>query len=303
MPTITLLDPKLDFVFKRLFTESPDLLTDLINAVRSTEPPVVELSILNPEIVPEELSGKHIVLDILAVDATGKRFNIEMQCNQHAGWEARSVYYLARSLGNQLQAGERYDRLQPVVGIHLMDFDLFPVPDQASWRFELRDRTYPDIMLDQCLELYMVEMPKADRLAGQTSSSSQLSRALAEWIVYFKHWREETMMQTIERPAIQKAYQHLHALSGDDLARHRAFVRERALRDAATERAYAIQKGIAIGEARGIARTLQRQLQAKFGALPASVEAQLHTADPAQLEQWAEHVLTAKTLDQLFNHH
>jgi len=106
-------------------------------------------------------------------------------------------------------------------------------------------------------------------------------------------------MQTIERPAIQKAYQHLHALSGDDLARHRAFVRERALRDAATERAHAI----AIGEARGIARTLQRLLQAKFGALPASVEAQLHTADPAQLEQWAERVLTAKTLDQLFNHH
>jgi hypothetical protein len=35
-----LLDPKNDFVFKRLFADAPDLLAALINAVRSSDPPV-----------------------------------------------------------------------------------------------------------------------------------------------------------------------------------------------------------------------------------------------------------------------
>ena len=39
MPSYPLLDPKLDVVFKKLFVEAPDLLADLINAVRSDEPP------------------------------------------------------------------------------------------------------------------------------------------------------------------------------------------------------------------------------------------------------------------------
>lgn len=113
MPHQPLLDPKLDVIFKRLFAEAPDLLADLINAVRSDEPPIVELRVLNPQIAPEELTGKFIVLDILARDLTGQLFNIEMQTRNHAGWPSRSLYYLARNLGRQLQSGRaiiRYSR-------------------------------------------------------------------------------------------------------------------------------------------------------------------------------------------------
>ncbi|MFA7664642.1 MAG: PD-(D/E)XK nuclease family transposase, partial [Burkholderiaceae bacterium] len=66
-----LLDPRNDFVFKRLFTQRPELLADLINAVRSEHPPVQVVEILNPRIDPAELSGKFIVLDVLARDALG----------------------------------------------------------------------------------------------------------------------------------------------------------------------------------------------------------------------------------------
>jgi len=38
MPTPILLDPKNDYVFKRLFTQAPELLVSLINAVRADEP-------------------------------------------------------------------------------------------------------------------------------------------------------------------------------------------------------------------------------------------------------------------------
>jgi len=297
MPERSLLDPKLDSVFKRLFAESPDALADLINAVRSDEPPVVGLEIRNPEIAANELRGKHIVLDIWAQDATGKQFDIEMQTSKHAGWNARSVYYMARALGEQLKEGEGYDHIQPVIGIHLMDFDLFPEPDQALWEFELRDRKRPAVVLDRCLQLNLIELPKADRLRPQ------INPILAQWITYFEHFCEESVMQQIQHPPIQKTYQRLHALSGDELARREAFVRERALRDEITEKAEAEARGRTMGLVEGQVTILNRQLRAKFGELSPVVEARLQTAEPAQLEHWADRVLFAETLEQVFSQH
>ena len=51
-PSPPLLDPKNDYVFKRLFAETPELLVALINAVRSHDPPVAQVQILNPLIDP-----------------------------------------------------------------------------------------------------------------------------------------------------------------------------------------------------------------------------------------------------------
>ena len=51
-----LLDPKNDFVFKKLFGEAPALLAALINAVRSAEPPVTVVEVFNPRIAPEDLA-------------------------------------------------------------------------------------------------------------------------------------------------------------------------------------------------------------------------------------------------------
>ncbi len=76
---IGLLDPKNDYVFKRLFADSPELLAALINAVRWRLPPVVAVTVKNPQIDREELRGKYIVLDILAEDAAGHQFDVEMR--------------------------------------------------------------------------------------------------------------------------------------------------------------------------------------------------------------------------------
>jgi hypothetical protein len=60
---------------------------------------------------------------VLARDGGGKQYNIEMQVRRYDAWGQRSVYYLARLLGQQLQAGGDYRHLKAVVGIHLLDFD------------------------------------------------------------------------------------------------------------------------------------------------------------------------------------
>ena len=164
---VDLLDPKNDFVFKKLFATSPTLLAALINAVRSDEPPIEVVEVINPRIDSDELKGKFIVLDILVKDQQGHYYNIEMQVCRYDAWSARSTYYLARTLSTQIVSGQDYQALKPVIGIHLLNFDLFDAPNQtqqAQWCFELRDRKNPQIKLGDELQVHIIELSKADRL-------------------------------------------------------------------------------------------------------------------------------------------
>ena len=247
-----LLDPKNDFVFKRLFVGSPELLADLINAVRNDAPPIEVVEVLNPRIDPDELAGKFIILDVLARDEAGRLYNIEMQVRRHAGWNARSTYYLARTLSKQLKNGDDYRELKPVIGIHLVDFDLFDAPDQVLWCFELRDRTRPHIVLTGELQLNVIELRKADRLLPQHAGT------LAAWVAWFEHWHEESIMSAITHRPVQQAMEQLKGLSADDEMRRLAFVRERALHDEVSFTNAAREEGRALGREEGIEQGLEQ---------------------------------------------
>jgi predicted transposase/invertase (TIGR01784 family) len=224
---VDLLDPKNDYVFFRVFSEEPALLVDLINVVRRDEPPIVAVSLLNPRLTPERLTGKPLVLDLNASDEQGQRYSIEMQVRRFAVWSARGILYLARLLSEQLEAGEDYRRLKPVIGIHLLDFTLFEAPEQALWCFEMRDRVRPEVRLGRELQLNIVELCKADRLG-------QLPERLSAWIAYFEHWREDSTMSTHPYPPVQQAIEKLRALSADKETRYWAEARAKALSDEAT---------------------------------------------------------------------
>ncbi len=300
----TLLDPKNDYVFKRLFAEAPRLLIALINAVRADEPAIIELEVLNPKIDPEELAGKYIILDVQAMDETGKRYNVEMQVRRYNAWSARSAFYLARMLSQQLEQGEDYSELKPAIGIHLLDFDLFQTPDQqnqAVWCFEMRDRHRPAVRLGKELQLNLIELRKADKLG-------LVSEELNAWITFFEHWQEELTMANIAYEPVKEALARVKELSADEEARRLAFVRERAVRDeisllndAKSEgRKEGLQEGRQEGLLEGEARLLTKQIKFRFGELPDWVIDKLAEADTNQLEQWGEQLLQVETLEQVF---
>ncbi|NEX23914.1 Rpn family recombination-promoting nuclease/putative transposase, partial [Thiorhodococcus mannitoliphagus] len=193
-------------------------------------PPIVEVSLLNPQLTPERLGGKQLILDLKAIDEQGRRYNIEMQVRRFAAWSTRGMLYLSRLLSDQLEAGEDYRRLKPVIGIHLLDFTLFAAPeqaDQALWCFEMRDRARPEVRLGRELQLNIVELRKADRLG-------QLSERLSAWIAYFEHWREDATMSTHPYAPVQRAIEKLRALSADEETRYWAEARAKAQSDEAT---------------------------------------------------------------------
>lgn len=65
----------------------------------------------------------------------------------------------------------------------------------------------------------------------------------------------------------------------------------------------AMEKGVEQGFEQGSLNILLKQLSHRFGELPPSVLEKLHTANPGQLEHWAENILDAETLEDVFTLH
>ena len=59
-------------------------------------------------------------------------------------------------------------------------------------------------------------------------------------------------------------------------------------------------EGIREGRVDGERTVLERLLRRRFGRLPPAVTDRLHQAPAADLEAWAENVLDARTLDDVF---
>jgi hypothetical protein len=62
-----------------------------------------------------------------------------------------------------------------------------------------------------------------------------------------------------------------------------------------------VAKGVVEGVAKGQRKVLLRLLRARFGALPEPVMARIRAADEAQLDAWADRVLTAPTLEAVLD--
>ena len=308
-PAFGLLDPCNDFVFKALFVEKPALLLDLINAVREHLPAIEDIEILNPAIPPEALEGKAIVLDLLARDRSGRRFNIEMQVRRQPALPKRSVFYLSRVVSGQLEAGEQYASLAPVIGIQLLDFVYFrDRPGKACWRYVLRDDEFGEVLPDSPLEVNLVELPKADRL-GENDRSTPLSA----WVTFFKHAQEPDIMSQIDYPPVREAMDTLRGISDDELKQLHALARKRALMDQAelvdearTEgraegRAEGRNEGLTEGAVNTRIQMLTRQLTVRFGPLPEAAVERIHSGTAEDHERWAERLLTAASLDAVFS--
>src|SRR5690554_101724 len=63
-----------------------------------------------------------------------------------------------------------------------------------------------------------------------------------------------------------------------------------------------MEQWIDSGIKQGVRRALRRQIYVKFGELPAWVDERLKQASDEQLDTWVARILTANTLDEVFNH-
>ncbi|WP_157666721.1 PD-(D/E)XK nuclease family transposase [Bordetella genomosp. 13] len=279
-----------DLIFKALFCRQPHLLSDLINAVRHPAPPIRITRILNPHLLADDPGGKRVEFDILAQDANGWLFIVEMQGRWTSHWPSRNTYYVARGLAGQLRAGQGYALLRPAVGIALLGQDSRAnVSDQADWRFSLRDARRPSIEFADMLQLHVVELPKAERVRTGFPP-------LDAWVACLRHNLNEDVMNRITYPPVREALWDLESMCSEEELRIRAMLREIGEMDHQAEMQYEREEGRRLA----IRHVLEQQITQRFGGLSPLARAKLDEAEADQLGAWTLNVLQASSVEQIF---
>lgn len=223
-----LLDPKLDVVFKLLFTrdhpDSREALIGLLTAVLRPSSLLTSVEVLNPEIGKAAVDDKGIVLDIRARLADGTITNVELQARNVAPFRKRFLYYWARAFSQQLSPGDGYTALCPTISVALLSYR---EPENPRFHAVFRIlEAHDHAPYGDALELHLVQLP---RLAELTEADRVGDAALLRWTKFFAaRSAEELDEASMNDPAVSKARDILHRLSADPDARRMAEERERA---------------------------------------------------------------------------
>ncbi len=298
------LDPKLDIVFWMLFgaEQNRALLISLLNAVLQPPVPIEWAEVEHAQ--PERLGvdDKGIALDVRVRLTNGEQIDVEMQTQRHPALRERALYYWARLYVGQLQRGLAYTDLRRCVVVWITSFNELPERRFHSV-FSLREARGMAPLTDH-IELHLVELPK---LCDELDENDEPS--LVAWGKFLTATADEDLETlAMENPVLKQAKDALDRLSADPESRVRAEQREMALISYELGLSVArregivqgIERGIEQGRAQGRAEILVRQLTIKFGALPASVTARMATATDEELLNWSDRVLSAATLESVF---
>ncbi|MEQ9621970.1 Rpn family recombination-promoting nuclease/putative transposase [Coleofasciculus chthonoplastes] len=200
------INPKTDFAFKKIFgsEQNPDILISFLNSLLyGGHPRITELEIINPYLAPKIQGIKDTFLDVKAKLTDETTVIIEMQVLNLSGFEKRILYNAAKAYSIQLQPGDDYTLLNPVIALTLTDFEMFEDLPQVISNFVLKEKNVLTDYPINDLELVFVELPKFIK------ELDELETLADKWIYFIKSARGlETIPEAMAQvPEIRKAFE------------------------------------------------------------------------------------------------
>lgn len=251
-----ILSPKLDIVFKMLFSKEKN--KDILKAFLSDMLDIPEnelhnVIVKNTEINPESINEKYYRLD-LNVDIGTQLVNVEMQVRAEDFFAECSLIYWAKLYSSQLDKGTDYKEVCPCIAVNIVDYDLFEQHDDFRSVFETWDKEH-GIRLTDKMQIYFFELRKIKSSIKDDISANNRKKL---WLQFIRSETKEEfeMLRRSEIPAITKAVNSLYDMSDDEHTKEMVRMRQKALSDKISELASAERKGRAEREAEIVSKLL-----------------------------------------------
>lgn len=242
---IGLLDPKTDFIFKKIFgsEENKSILISFLNATLKSEDEIKSVTLDNTDMEKSFLEDKFSRLDIKATTNRNERINIEIQLRNEKNMIKRTLYYWSKMYEKQLKEGENYSKLNRTVCINILNFDYLD-SEKFHSKFRLRD-TETNSELTDVIEIHFIEIPKL-------SDNSDEKDMLVAWVEFLKN-PESEKVRKIENDVkeIRNAKDELVKISADKKQRDLYEMRQKVLHDEANALSSAKEEGKAEGKEEG----------------------------------------------------
>ena len=245
----TLLNPKIDFVFKKIFgsEEHPEILISFLNAVLKPKKPIVSVEIKNSDLEKEYIEDKFSRLDVKALTSNKEIINIEIQLKNEYNMIQRSLYYWSKLYEEQLSEGDRYDKLSRTVCINILDFKYLK-NDRFHNGYRLKEIETNEELTD-LQEIHFIEIPKLKRL----ESTEEIVDLLEGWVEFLRDPESEVIRKLeMSNKEIREAKDELYRLSRNSKERELYYLREKSLRDEISALANAKEKGLKEGLKQGL---------------------------------------------------
>jgi predicted transposase/invertase (TIGR01784 family) len=213
------LDPKNDIVFKRIFGEHPEILRSFLNAVLPLpqDGQIESLEYLSAEQVPQLPLLKNSIVDVRCRDSRGRQFIVEMQMNWTSAFLQRVLFNASKAYVRQLEKGEQYELLQPVIGLSLLDDTFDHLSDAFYHHYQIINVEQPSRVIEG-LQLVFIELPKLK----PTSHAAPLKRA---WLRFLQETGEADTQEEIATLLREIAPQAPELQQAMDLAEESHFSR------------------------------------------------------------------------------
>ncbi|MGL5380278.1 Rpn family recombination-promoting nuclease/putative transposase [Clostridium sp.] len=237
-----LLNPKVDFIFKKIFGSEnhPNILISFLNAVMKPVDKIVSVAINNTEITKDFLEDKFSRLDVKATTNKGEVINIEIQIKNEYNMIKRSLYYWSKLYEEQLSEGDKYETLSRTVCINILDFKYLD-NDRFHNGYRLKEIETNEELTD-IQEIHFIEIPKLKDLDDNTNVDT--IDMLEAWIQFLKDPESNVVRQLeFSKEEIKEAKDELYRLSRDKKELELYNLREKSFFDKISALSNAEEKG------------------------------------------------------------
>ena len=247
---IELLNPKSDYVFKRIFGHvgNEEITKDLLNSILENKVIQIELD-KNPILEKDLLDDKIGILDIRARADNNTNINIEMQVVDRKNIEKRILYYWSKMYIQGIKRGEDYEKLEKSVIILFTDFELEVLKDIEKYvtQWNIKEKEYSQTVLTNVLEIYIIEIKKYKEGTRYTE--------LDKWIEFLNN--PERINEGDDR-TVDEAKKVLEEISQDERERYLAELREKYIMDQKAIEDAGYDKGVKKGKEEGKKEGLEK---------------------------------------------
>ena len=252
----TLLNPQIDFVFKKIFgtEKNKPILINFLNAVIKPTTPIKDVEIKNNDIDKDFIEDKFSRLDVKATTSNKEHINIEIQVKNEYNMIQRTLYYWSKMYSEQIQNRDNYSKLERTVCINILNFKYLK-NDKYHNAYRLKEITSNEELTD-LQEIHFIELPKFNEVGNKEYVENvEKMDALEKWLEFLVEPESNTVRQLeLSNEEIKLAKSELYRLSMDSKEREQYNMREKAIYD----RISALENAEAKGKIEGkIERTLE----------------------------------------------
>ena len=197
------LNPKADLTFKRVFGEHPDLVMSFLNALLplQREEYITDIEYLPSEMVPDNPLRKNSIVDVRCKDNKGRHFIVEMQMIWSPEFKQRVLFNASKAYVRQMGSGEKYDLLQPVYSLNLVN-DVFEPDLEEYYHYYRMVHVEHSERVINGLQLVFVELPK---FTPHTYSEKKMEVLGLRYLTEIDEKTTKVPEELLENPEIKKA--------------------------------------------------------------------------------------------------